>query len=221
MNDSRQPHALQKAVNRLSRLASASGPRSAALIRLAVGAVFLSERLQKFLDPAARGAGRFAKIGLPEPTLLGLFVGSFEVVCGALVLVGALTRLAALPLMTIMLVALAATKWPILHDRGFWDAAHEARTDWAMLLGSLFLMIAGSGPWSLDRLMFDRRGTRSDCRARPPAAEPPPLISKIDTICRNAAGAACTRKRAGFRIGEPAASVASLLICSILPPLCG
>jgi uncharacterized membrane protein YphA (DoxX/SURF4 family) len=28
--------------------------------------------------------------------------------------------------------------------------AHEARTDFAMLLGSIFLLIVGAGAWSLD-----------------------------------------------------------------------
>jgi uncharacterized membrane protein YphA (DoxX/SURF4 family) len=46
----------------------------------------------------ARGAGRFAKIGIPAPELLGPFVGGVEVVCGTLLLLGLATRLAALPL---------------------------------------------------------------------------------------------------------------------------
>jgi putative oxidoreductase len=47
-------------------------------------------------------------------------------------------------------VALVTTKYPILIDRGFWVAAHEARTDWAMFLGSLFLIIVGADPLSVD-----------------------------------------------------------------------
>jgi putative oxidoreductase len=130
------------------------------LIRLAVGAVFLSEGIQKFLFPGDLAAGRFAKIGLPNPEFLGPFVGTFEVSCGAAVLAGLLTRLAAVPLITIMLVALATTKVPILASKGFWAMAHEARTDWSMLLGSIFLLIVGSGPWSIDRLLGSRSGTR-------------------------------------------------------------
>jgi len=129
---------------------STRAPGATLLIRAAVGAVFLAEGIQKFLYPADRGAGRFAKIGLPEPELLGNLVGTFEVVCGGLILVGLLTRFAAIPLIVIMLVALATTKLPILMESGFWEMAHEARTDWSMLLGSLFLLIVGAGPWSLD-----------------------------------------------------------------------
>lgn len=121
------------------------------LIRFMVGAVFLSEGIQKFLFPASRGAGRFEKIGLPAPEFLGTFVGSFEIVCGTLMLLGLLTRLASIPLIIIMLVAMATTKADVLANEGFWAMLHGSRTDWAMLLGSIFLLLKGGGYWSLDR----------------------------------------------------------------------
>lgn len=96
------------------------------------------------------GVGRFPRIELPRPELLAGFVGGVEIVCGALVLVGLLTRLAAIPLIIIMLLAIVSTKVPILLGKGFWAMAHEARTDWSMLLGSIFLLFAWAGPWSLD-----------------------------------------------------------------------
>jgi uncharacterized membrane protein YphA (DoxX/SURF4 family) len=49
-----------------------------------------------------------------------------------------------------MIVAISTTKIPMLFKSGFWAMAHEARTDWAMLLGSIFLLVVGAGPWSLD-----------------------------------------------------------------------
>jgi uncharacterized membrane protein YphA (DoxX/SURF4 family) len=140
----------------LQKIVATRAPGAVILIRLAVGAVFLSEGIQKFLFPAEVGAGRFAKIGLPNPELLGPFVGAFEIACGAAVLAGLLTRLAAVPLITIMLVALATTKAPILVNKGFWNMAHESRTDWAMLLGAIFLLVVGAGPWSLDRVLGSR-----------------------------------------------------------------
>ncbi len=121
------------------------------LIRLAVGAVFLSEGIQKFLFPAIRGAGRFEKVGLPSPDFLGSFVGAFEIICGVLILIGLLTRLASIPVMIIMLVAFATTKAEVLSEQGFWELMHGSRTDWAMLLGSIFLLIKGGGSWSLDK----------------------------------------------------------------------
>jgi chromate transport protein ChrA len=95
----------------------------------------------------------WAKIGLPSPEFLAPFVGFFGIGCGVLVLLGLATRLAAIPLIIDMLVAIATTKFPILREKGLWAAAHEARTDWAMLLGSLFLQFAGAGPWSVDAWM--------------------------------------------------------------------
>jgi putative oxidoreductase len=136
------------------RLISNDHSKATILIRLQAGAVFLSEGIQKFLYPDALGAGRFAKIGLPNPDFLGPFVGSFEIICGALVLAGFLTRLAAIPLLTIMLVAIATTKAKLLADNGFWSMLHDSRTDWAMLLGAIFLIIKGSGKCSLDNTIF-------------------------------------------------------------------
>jgi putative oxidoreductase len=124
------------------------------LIRLMVGGVFLSEGLQKFLLPAVRGAGRFAQIGLPAPAFLGNLVGAFEVGCGVLILLGLLTRLASIPLLVIMLVALATTKATVYEQDGFWELLHGSRTDWSMLLGSLFLLRRGGGRWSLDRALY-------------------------------------------------------------------
>ena len=144
----------------LQKVVASRAPGAVILIRLVVGAVFLSEGIQKFLFPGELAAGRFAKIGLPNPEFLGPFVGTFEILCGAAVLAGLLTRLATIPLVTIMLVALATTKLPILATKGFWAMAHEARTDWSMLLGSIFLLIVGAGPWSLDHLLGNRAKPR-------------------------------------------------------------
>ncbi|MHC2991747.1 DoxX family protein [Pontibacter sp. HJ8] len=127
------------------------------LIRLMVGAVFLSEGIQKFLFPDTRGAGRFEKIGFASPEFLGSFVGTFEILCGALILTGFLTRLASIPLIVIMLVALATTKAEVLANDGVWEMLHGSRTDWSMLLGSIFLLIKGGGRYSVDRALQDKR----------------------------------------------------------------
>lgn len=134
------------------------------LVRLLVGLiVFFPEGIQKLVFPEVLGAGRFAKIGIPFPEIMGPFVGVVETVCGALIILGLFTRLAALPLIIIMIVALVSTKLPILlgHDfgmfhlgdikrLGFWSAMHEARADLTMLLGCVYLLIVGAGRWSLD-----------------------------------------------------------------------
>ena len=126
------------------------------LIRLMVGVVFVSEGLQKFLFPALRGAGRFESLGLPSPEFLGYFVGSFEVLCGLLILLGLFTRFAAIPLITIMIVAISTTKIQIGLNDGFWPMMHAARTDFSMLIGSFFLLIRGGGRWSFDHRLFQK-----------------------------------------------------------------
>ena len=116
-----------------------------------VGGVFLAEGIQKFVYADELGVGRFAKIGIPNPDIMGPFVGIVEVVCGALVIVGLLTRLAAIPLLIDISVAILSTKVPILLGRGywtftlpklprygFWSMVHEARTDFSMWLAWSF-----------------------------------------------------------------------------------
>jgi uncharacterized membrane protein YphA (DoxX/SURF4 family) len=136
------------------RLFSALPDRSAVLIRAMVGAVFLSEGLQKFLFAAQLGTGRLARLGFPHPEFLGPFVGATEIICGVAVLLGAWLRLAVLPLLMVISVAIVATKWPMVRAQGFWAAAHEGRADFCMLMGLLFLLAKGAGSWSVDR----RRG---------------------------------------------------------------
>jgi putative oxidoreductase len=132
-------------------LFSTNGPRATILIRLLVGAVFLSEGIQKFLFPAALGVGRFMKIGIPAPQFFAPFVGVVEIVCGTLLIIGLVTRLAAIPLIIDISVAIITTKIPMLSAAGFWSMAHEAQTDYCMLLGLVFLLLVGSGPFSIDR----------------------------------------------------------------------
>jgi len=141
----------------LRKIIQTDNAKTPIIIRLMIGAVFLSEGIQKFLFENALGAGRFAKIGLTNPDFLGPFVGSFEIICGTLVLIGLLTRLAAIPLLIIMLVSIATTKVPLLASSGFWSMLHDSRTDWSMLLGSIFLIIKGGGKWSVDKQIENQK----------------------------------------------------------------
>jgi uncharacterized membrane protein YphA (DoxX/SURF4 family) len=125
-------------------------PAATVLIRLMVGWVFMSEGIQKFLFPTALGVGRFIKIGIPAPQFFGPFVGVVEIVCRTLLIVGLLTRLASIPLLIDIIVAIATTKIPMLSKSGFWAMTHEARTDFCMFLGLIFLLIVGSGTLSFD-----------------------------------------------------------------------
>ncbi len=142
------------------------------LVRLMVGGVFLSEGIQKVLYPAALGAGRMARIGIPWPEITGPSVAAVEITAGLLLLIGLLTRPAAAVLLLNISVAIVTTKIPILLGHGFllftvaklpqygfWSAAHEARVDLCMWLGCAFLVAAGGGAFSLDARRSAGRGS--------------------------------------------------------------
>jgi putative oxidoreductase len=154
--------------DRTQKLLAPTPPSAIVLVRLAIAFVFITEGIQKFLDPEALGVGRFAKIGIPSPDVLAPFVGVVEIVGGALVLIGLWTRLGAFALMVDMIVAIVSTKVPILlgygfwgfadptAHTGFWAMAHEARTDIAMLFGCMFLVAVGAGASSIDNRISKR-----------------------------------------------------------------
>src|SRR5947199_3826776 len=132
--------------------------------------MFLAEGIKKFLYPRDLGACRFAKIGIPAPDMMAPFVGGIEIVCGALLIIGLLTRLAAIMLLIDISVAIVSTKIPVLLGHGFWGFSlmklprygfwsmmHEARTDFSMWLGLLFLIIVGAGRWSFDAALMRGR----------------------------------------------------------------
>lgn len=151
-------------------------------IRLALAGVFIPEGIQKLIYAEMLGAGRFTKMGIPYPAFTGPFVGWLEIICGLLVLVGLLSRLATVPLIMTMVVAITTTKIPIWMGRdwvvtetitfyvrelktyGFWSFMHETRLDWAMLMLACYLLSVGSGQWSLDKRMTQRRDERNTNR---------------------------------------------------------
>jgi uncharacterized membrane protein YphA (DoxX/SURF4 family) len=132
----------------------ASHAWAALLLRILVGWVFLTEGIQKFLFPAALGVGRFTKIGIPWPHITAPFVGVVEIACGILLMVGLVTRFAAIPLLIDIGVAIATTKVPMLLHQGFWPAMHESRTDFCMVLGLIAILCIGPGRLSCDTRRF-------------------------------------------------------------------
>lgn len=126
------------------------GPGSIFFIRLAVGLIFFTQGILKFTDPNM-GVGRFTRIGFAHPYFTAHFVGTFEIVCGLLVLMGLWTRAAAVPLLIIIVTAIVTTKIPELSRpaQGFWFMVSDARTDFSMLCSLIFLILAGGGAWSI------------------------------------------------------------------------
>jgi putative oxidoreductase len=119
------------------------------LIRLILGYVFLVAGLQKFIFPDDMGPGRFVEMGFPAPEFTAYFVGFFETLGGLFILIGLASRLAAIPLAIVMVVAIITTKFPQFSD-GFWTFAHAARLDISMFLTSIFVIYNGSGKNSFD-----------------------------------------------------------------------
>jgi putative oxidoreductase len=140
-----------------SLLGPSSNIRSIIFIRVAVGLIFFTQGILKYIDPHM-GVMRFARIGFPMPDLMAHFVGAVEIVCGLLVLVGLLTRLASIPLLIVILTAIATTKIPELFHpaQGFWFMVSDARTDFAMTMSLLFLINVGGGSWSIDARICEK-----------------------------------------------------------------
>jgi putative oxidoreductase len=145
-----------------------TAPRSTLIMRVMAGGVFLSEGILKFVY-TNQGVGRFTKLGIPAPELTATFVGSLEIVGGVLLIAGLFTRVIAVPFIIEMVVAILTTKIslylgtsplplpPALPKVGFWAVMHETRSDYAQILTSIFLLVAGPGSWSLDALLRRRR----------------------------------------------------------------
>ena len=129
------------------------------IVRLVVGLIFFTEGIQKYLFPELLGTGRFLKIGFTNPEFWAYFTGSFEIICGAFIIIGLLTRLMSIPLFIIMMTAFVTTKWPLLLEKGFWPFAHEYRTDFAMTLLLVYLLIYGGGRRSIDSRLVNSTKT--------------------------------------------------------------
>ena len=133
------------------------GPRSVLLVRIAVGLIFVTQGILKYTDPNM-GVVRFTRIGFAHPYFTAHFVGTFEILCGVLVVIGLWTRLASIALLVVITTAIAATKIPELFrsNQGFWYMVSDARTDFAMLCCLIFLISVGGGLWSIDAEGADR-----------------------------------------------------------------
>lgn len=145
-----------------------ASPSGTTLIQVMVGSVFVWEAIMKFVFPNTLGAGRFSLLGIPAPAATSPFDAVFEAGCGLLLMFGLLTRLAAIPMIADMVVAILSTKIPLLLGSsllppppvppqvGFWAMLHAVRSDYAQLMFTAFLLSAGPGVWALDAVLARR-----------------------------------------------------------------
>ena len=151
-------------LNMFEKIIKSDNDKTTILIRMVLGIIFISEGLQKFFLPEIRGVGRFKEIDIPFPEFSSYFVGTFEIVCGIFIFIGFLTRLASIPTLVIMTVAILTTKTQVFTNEGFWEMMHSSRTDWAMFIGSLFLIIKGSGDFSVDNIISEKNESKSESK---------------------------------------------------------
>src|SRR5436190_16624198 len=158
-------------------------PGATIWIRLMAGWVFFWEGVIKFVF-VNQGVGRFTKLGMPAPDVLAPAIAVLEIVGGLALAAGLLTRPFALLFIGEMIVAILSTKIslylghsplplpPVPPQTGFWAVMHEWRSDVAQLACSVFLLLEGPGPWSLDA-----------SRATSPSAEPRGLRVPTAALC--------------------------------------
>jgi putative oxidoreductase len=133
-----------------TRILNTENDNKIIFIRLIVGLIFFSEGIQKYLVVEMLGPAFFKEIGFGHPMFWAYLTGAFEMFCGILILFGLLTRLASIPLLTIMITALITTKLPLLATQGVWTFLHDYSTDFSLTLLLILLIIYGGGKWSVD-----------------------------------------------------------------------
>jgi len=120
--------------------------------RIAVGWVFLWSGWGK-LNALPFVTQNFREWGIPFPEIMTPFVSGVEFLGGLLLLLGLFTRVAAVPLVIVMIVAIISAKWGEVDSLatllGFEEVLYMALFGW--------LAVAGPGPVSLDRLLQNWR----------------------------------------------------------------
>jgi uncharacterized membrane protein YphA (DoxX/SURF4 family) len=134
----------------MTRILQTSDDGKLVYVRMIAGVIFVSEGIQKYLIVSLLGPSYFQNIGFGNPMFWSYFTGTFEIVCGLLVIAGLFTRIAAIPLLTIMITAYFTAKLPVLIDKGFLSFAQVYRIDYALTILLVMLLIYGGGRWSAD-----------------------------------------------------------------------
>jgi len=133
------------------------------LARLTLGVVFIGTGWGK-LHGLQKVTEFFTELGIPAPGFNAVLASTAEFVCGALLLIGLLSRLAAIPLIVTMTVAIITAKSADLH--GLSDLL--GFEEWTYIVLAVWILVAGPGPLSLDRILQNvlwRPRTEANTRA--------------------------------------------------------
>ena len=135
------------------------------LARVTLGVLFMSTGWGK-VHNLAKVAAFFAELHIPAPAIQATFVSYVELIGGALVLIGLFARLASLPLIGSMAVAILTAKASEVH--GLADLF--GLVEWTYLALLAWVALAGPGRVSLDHFLFARRANGTGVAAEKPSA---------------------------------------------------
>ena len=132
------------------------------LARITLGVLFISTGWGK-VHNLDKVAAFFAELHIPAPALQATFVSYVELIGGALVLIGLVARLASVPLLVSMAVAILTAKQDEVH--GLPDLF--GLVEWTYLVLLAWVALAGPGKVSVDHFLFKKtRSTNQDGEAR-------------------------------------------------------
>jgi len=122
------------------------------LARISTGSVFIISGWGK-LHNLEKVSMFFAQLGIPAPQIQAPFVASVEFGCGLAVLLGLFTRLTTIPLIIVMIVAIATAKWAQLSSVVELFGIEE----FLLIVLLFWLRMTGPGKISLDQLILKDR----------------------------------------------------------------
>jgi putative oxidoreductase len=142
-------------------LFATSASWSLLIVRLFLGVIFFAHGAQKlfgwFGGPGLKGTIGYFRSSLHVPPALTVLAALTECFGGVAVFAGVLTRLAALGLIVVMLIAIAKVHWP----HGFFlnfslqpGKGHGFEYNFALIGMALALLVGGGGALSIDRLIL-------------------------------------------------------------------
>ena len=119
--------------------------------RLTIGGIFIQTGWGK-ITHLDKVINFFTSLGIPAPRLQAPFVAAVELGCGTLVLLGLATRLAAIPLIGTMIVAILTVRIKDVNDYSDFLSLSE----YLFIVLLLWLIVKGAGSLSVDRILADR-----------------------------------------------------------------